>query len=126
MAIKLVEIRNRSGNLPLRVAKGHFATSHSHINYYVDLTMTKHRLSEARQAAQTLWEHGGNAVRRCHHAETHALRRLCHCPALAADGFQHRSGTCHVFDQRLIERKLIRLHILTLCESRPGPMGPGR
>ena len=54
MAIKLVEIRNRSGNLPLRVARGHFATSHSHINYYVDLTMTKHRLSEAREAARML------------------------------------------------------------------------
>ena len=56
MAIQLVQIRNQSGNLPLRVAKGHFATSHSHINYYIDLTMTKHRLSEARQAAKTLCE----------------------------------------------------------------------
>ena len=54
MAIQLVEIRNRSGNLPLRVAKGHFATSHSHINYYVDLTMTKYCLSEARAAALEL------------------------------------------------------------------------
>ena len=51
MAIQLVQIRNQSGNLPLRVAKGHFATSHSHINYYIDLTLTKHRLSEAREAA---------------------------------------------------------------------------
>ena len=53
MAIQLVAIKNQTGNLPLRVAKGHFATSHSHINYYIDLTMTKHRLSEARLAAQT-------------------------------------------------------------------------
>ena len=54
MAIQLVETRSGSNNVPLRLARGHFATSHSHINYYVDLTMTKHRLSEARQAAQTL------------------------------------------------------------------------
>lgn len=52
MAIKLMQLRNPTGSsLPLRYAKGHFATNHSHINYYVDLTMTKHRLSEARKAA---------------------------------------------------------------------------
>ena len=40
MAIQMREYRNpNNSNLPLRVAKGHFATSHSHINYYVDLTM---------------------------------------------------------------------------------------
>ena len=54
MAIRLVDIRKQSGGLPLRVAKGHFATGHSHINYYIDLTMTKHRLSEAQRAAQAL------------------------------------------------------------------------
>ena len=51
MAIQLIEYPKTTSNLPLRVARGHFATSHSHINYYIDLTMTKHRLSEARQAA---------------------------------------------------------------------------
>ena len=55
MSIEMREYRNpNNGNLPLRVAKGHFATSHSHINYYVDLTFTKHRLSEAREAARLL------------------------------------------------------------------------
>ena len=38
----------------LRVCKGHFATSHSHINYYIDVTMTKSRLSEAREVAAEL------------------------------------------------------------------------
>ena len=52
MAIQIVEYRHSNSSLPLRIAHGHFATSHSHINYYIDLTMTKHRLSEARQAAQ--------------------------------------------------------------------------
>ena len=51
MAIQLYKYSNQSSSLPLRVARGHFATSHSHINYYIDLTMTKHRLSEAREAA---------------------------------------------------------------------------
>ncbi len=54
MAVKLMEFPNPKGNLKLRVARGHFATSHSHINYYVDLTFTKHRLSEAREAARQL------------------------------------------------------------------------
>jgi orotate phosphoribosyltransferase len=54
MAIQLIKYPTTSSNLPLRVARGHFATSHSHINYYIDLTMTKHRLSEAREAAAEL------------------------------------------------------------------------
>ena len=52
MAIQIIEYPNTtSSGVPLRVARGHFATNHSHINYYIDLTMTKHRLSEAREAA---------------------------------------------------------------------------
>ena len=54
MAIQLFELPNTSSNVRLRLAKGHFATSHSHINYYIVLTMTKHRLSEAREAAAEL------------------------------------------------------------------------
>ena len=52
MAIEFNEIQNPNNpNLPIRIARGHFATSHSHINYYVDLTLTKYKLSEAREAA---------------------------------------------------------------------------
>lgn len=54
MAIRLFETRTNNSNVPLRVAVGHFATSHSHINYYIDLTMTKHRLSEAKEVAAQL------------------------------------------------------------------------
>ena len=54
MAIKLIRHPNQRGNVPLRIATGHFATSHSHLNYYIDMTMTKHRLSEAREAASAL------------------------------------------------------------------------
>ena len=54
MAIKLIQLPHKNGNVKLRFATGHFATSHSHLNYYIDMTMTKHRLSEARDAAAVL------------------------------------------------------------------------
>ena len=54
MAVQIYEYPVVGSSLRLRVAHGHFATSHSHINYYIDLTMTKHRLSEAREAAKEL------------------------------------------------------------------------
>ena len=41
-------------NLPLRAQRGHFATSHSHINYFIDVTMHKSRLSEAKAVAEEL------------------------------------------------------------------------
>ena len=49
-----VKIRTKQRNLFLRVAKGHFATSHSHINYYIDVTTQKTRLSEASAIAHEL------------------------------------------------------------------------
>ena len=52
--LNMVKLPTKKGNLFLRVAKGHFATSHSHINYYIDVTMQKARLSEARAVAQEL------------------------------------------------------------------------
>ena len=48
------KIRTKQQNLFLRVASGHFATSHSHINYYIDVTMQKTRLSEATAVAKEL------------------------------------------------------------------------
>jgi len=47
-------IATKRQNLHLRVLKGHFATSHSHINYFIDVTMQKTRLSEAKAVAQEL------------------------------------------------------------------------
>ena len=38
----------------LNVTKGHFATGHSHINYYIDVTAQKFCLSEARKVAIAL------------------------------------------------------------------------
>ncbi len=48
------KIRTRRQNLHLRVAKGHFSTGHSHINYYIDITIQKSRLSEAQAVAKEL------------------------------------------------------------------------
>ena len=52
--IQLVKLPVKRGNAPLRIAKGHFVTNHSHINYYVDITFQKTRLSEARDSAYQL------------------------------------------------------------------------
>ena len=38
--------------VPLRAAKGHFATNHSHINYFIDITTQKTRLAEAKAVAR--------------------------------------------------------------------------
>ena len=51
---KSYKIRTKSNNLFLRVSPGHFATSHSHINYYIDVTAQKSRLSEAEAVASAL------------------------------------------------------------------------
>ena len=41
-------------NLFLRVVKGHFASSHAHSNYYIDVAAQKSRLSEAQAVAEEL------------------------------------------------------------------------
>ncbi len=51
---KSYKVRTKGRNLFLRVSPGHFATSHSHINYYIDVTMQKSRLSEAKAVADEL------------------------------------------------------------------------
>ena len=52
--IEIEELPVRHGNFPLRVARGHFATNHSHINYYIDISFQKTRLKEAQDVAKQL------------------------------------------------------------------------
>ena len=52
--IQITHLPVRHGNVPLRFAHGHFATNHSHINYYIDITYPKTRLSEAQAVAKQL------------------------------------------------------------------------
>ena len=55
--------RTNRSELFLRVARGHFATSHSHTNYYIDVTKQKTRLSEAKAVAAELAAHYmGNTI----------------------------------------------------------------
>ena len=49
---EIMELKVRKGNVPLRVAKGHFATAHSHSNYYIDVVAQKARVSEAKAVAE--------------------------------------------------------------------------
>ncbi len=48
------KIRTKNRDVFLRVQKGHFATMHSHTNYFIDVTIQKMRLSEARAVAKEL------------------------------------------------------------------------
>lgn len=41
-----------SNNLAMHAIPGHFATSHSHINYYIDVTSIGTRIKEAKEAAK--------------------------------------------------------------------------
>ena len=51
---QMYKIRTKNKDVFLRVAKGHFATSHSHTNYFIDVTTQKTRLSEAKAVAKEL------------------------------------------------------------------------
>lgn len=53
MENKVMKFYSKAGNhIVLRAIPGHFATSHSHINYYVDMTALKTRRSEAAAVAK--------------------------------------------------------------------------
>jgi orotate phosphoribosyltransferase len=52
--VEIKELPITRGNVPLRYAKGHFATNHSHINYYIDITYQKTDLMEAKSIARQL------------------------------------------------------------------------
>ncbi len=55
MPMDPITIRSSSNsNLEINAIPGHFVTSHSHINYYIDITAMKHDFTMAREAAETL------------------------------------------------------------------------
>ena len=51
---KSIKITTNYSDLVLRVSKGHFVSSHSHSNYYIDVAAQKSRLSEAKAVAREL------------------------------------------------------------------------
>ena len=61
MESRVIRIPSKvNSNVVLRVIPGHFATTHSHINYYVDMTFLKSRKSESENAAKILAENYKN------------------------------------------------------------------
>ena len=56
------KIRTKNRDLFLRVSRGHFATSHSHINYFIDVTTQKMRYSEAAAVAKELVSYYRNST----------------------------------------------------------------
>ena len=54
MEPKFFKIPVGVGDVTLRVAQGHFATRHSHINYFIDVTRQQSCLQEAEAVAQQL------------------------------------------------------------------------
>ena len=57
MEDRIFKITSKNSNVPLKIAHGHFATNHSHVNYYIDMTTLKTRQSEAEAAAKALVPH---------------------------------------------------------------------
>ena len=63
MESKVVQIHcDKSLEIVLNVIPGHFATSHSHVNYYIDMTGIKHHCQIARQAAEFMAQKYVNSV----------------------------------------------------------------
>lgn len=54
MSIETKKIRTKNPNVYLRVAQGHFATMHIHTNYFIDVTIQKMRLADAKAVAKEL------------------------------------------------------------------------
>ena len=51
---KVSKITTTHSDLFLRASKGHFASTHSHSNYYIDVAAQKSRLSEAQAVAKEI------------------------------------------------------------------------
>ncbi len=54
MENKYTKIHIAGTDAALKVTPGHFATNHSHINYYLDMTTLKTRINEAQQIARSM------------------------------------------------------------------------
>lgn len=55
MESRMVKFYSKESNIvAIHAIPGHFATSHSHVNYYVDITSLKTRVREAREIASIL------------------------------------------------------------------------
>ncbi|MEA4888752.1 MAG: orotate phosphoribosyltransferase [Clostridiaceae bacterium] len=63
METRFREIKSRNNPLiSIRVTPGHFATRHSHINFYVDMTAIKYQHKAAQLAARELADHYAQTI----------------------------------------------------------------
>ena len=63
MEARMIKIPSKADRaVMLKVVPGHFATNHSHINYYIDLTTLKTRQNEAQAAAKVLAQYATYTV----------------------------------------------------------------
>lgn len=63
MEEKMLKFYSRESNMAaIHAVPGHFATSHSHINYYIDITSVKTRVREAKEAARLLYQKIGRVA----------------------------------------------------------------
>ena len=61
MEARMMKFYSKESNLvAMHAIPGHFATSHSHINYYIDITSLKTRVREAAEIARVLYHKIGN------------------------------------------------------------------
>ena len=54
MESNALKVYTNKSEVPLKIIHGHFATSHSHVNYYIDITTLKTRQNEAEAMARSL------------------------------------------------------------------------
>ena len=68
MEDRMMKFYSKESNmLALHAMHGHFATSHSHINYYVDVTSIKTRVAEAKTGGTcTVFENSKDKIRGYH------------------------------------------------------------
>ena len=61
MESRMVKFYSKESNMvAIHAIPGHFATSHSHINYYIDITSLKTRSQEAIEVARVLHQKIGS------------------------------------------------------------------
>ena len=63
MESRMVKFYSKESNMvAIHAIPGHFATSHSHINYYIDITSLKTRIQEAKEVARVLHQKIGRVL----------------------------------------------------------------
>lgn len=57
MDVNLMELHSeKNPKVCVKIMKGHFARSHSHVNTYIDISLIKHKCVNAKEAARVLAE----------------------------------------------------------------------